>query len=137
VASDRSLCQGFTAVFGPLAKAALAQEVFVVEQQLVEAGASDIDQPELRLAGGRSSAAAFGDVLPAAAGGLHHLIHGAGVPVHEAFAEGDRGVVNDGARLKAAKVAVAAAGPEPSADWPSTGGFGGAVRSVRSVRSIR
>ena len=40
---------GFDAVGGPLLKAALAEKIRVVEQEFLAAGASDVDQPKLRL----------------------------------------------------------------------------------------
>src|SRR5437667_462155 len=79
---------------------ALAEEVLVIQQQLVEAGSGDVDEAQLGLAGRGGGAAAFRDVLPPAAGGLHHLVHGARALVDKALAKGDGGVVDDGGHLK-------------------------------------
>ncbi len=90
----------------------MAQEIFEVEEQFFEAGAGDVEQAELGLGRGRGSAASLGDILAAGAGGLHHLVHGAGMGIEEFFAEPVGGVVNQRCRLEADAVAIAAAGSQ-------------------------
>lgn len=68
---------GLGLVLCPLAELALAEEVLVIQEQFIQAGTGDVHQTQFGLAGSRGSPAAFGDVLAAAAGRLHHLVHGA------------------------------------------------------------
>jgi hypothetical protein len=75
--ADRANGSSFRIFFKPQHFTALAQEVFIVEQQLVETRSCDVHQAQFRLTGGRRGSAAFGDVLPPAARGLDHLIVGA------------------------------------------------------------
>ena len=110
--ADGAHGEGFAGILGPLGKFALTEVVFVVEEQFVEAGAGDVDQAELGLAGGRGGTAALGDVLAAAAGGLHHLVGGARAGIHEARAERHGAVVDERGGLETAKIAVAAAGSQ-------------------------
>ena len=60
-------------LFVPLGALALSQEVLVVEQEFVEAGAGDADEAEFSLGGGGGCATALGDILAAATCGLGHL----------------------------------------------------------------
>jgi len=69
-------------------------------------------------------AATLGDVLPAAARRLHHLVHGAGTLVEEAVAKRDRRIVDHCRDLEGSQVAIATAGTEPQASLrPGAGGF--------------
>jgi hypothetical protein len=74
---DPAHCLRLAIILGPLAQAPLAQEIFVIEQEFVEAGASYIHEPEFGLAGGRRSPAALGNILAATPRSLHHLVDGA------------------------------------------------------------
>jgi hypothetical protein len=99
-------------VLAPEGQAALAEEVFVIQQQLIETGAGDIDQAQFGLAGACGGAAAFGDVLAAAARGLHHLVGRARALIDEPIAKGDGRIVDDRRDLETAQVPIAAAGPQ-------------------------
>ena len=66
---------GLWVILLPLPHTALAQKILVVEQELIQAGPGDIDQPQFGLGRGRRGAAAFSDILPPAARRLHHLVH--------------------------------------------------------------
>jgi hypothetical protein len=99
---------GFLAVGIPLRESPLAQVVFVVQQKLVQARACDIHQAQFGLRRSRRSPTALGDVLPAAAGGLDHLVHSARAGIQELFAEPHRGIVDDRRCLKARGVTVTA-----------------------------
>src|SRR3972149_6167675 len=99
-------------VLVPLPLAALSQEVFKVQQQLVQAGPRNVHQAQLRLAGGRRRPAALGNVLPTAARRLHHLIVGARTLIDKPVAERHCRIVNHRSHLKATQFAVAAARPQ-------------------------
>src|ERR1043166_8665975 len=96
----------------PKAESALAQKIFVVEQQLVETSARDAHETELGLARRCERAAALGDVLPAAPRRLHHLVARARALVDEARAEIHGRVVDDLCDLKRAQPAIAAVGAQ-------------------------
>ena len=49
--------KGFGGIRFPLLQAAVAQEIFEIEQKLLQAGAGNVDQPELGLRGGGEGAA--------------------------------------------------------------------------------
>ena len=68
---------GIGVVFGPLLQAAIAEEVAVVFQQLLLAGAGHVGQLEFEFLRRAGNLAAFDDVLFAGAGGLDHLVVGA------------------------------------------------------------
>src|SRR5947207_1670229 len=53
----------FRVVHAPQSLPALTEEVLVIQQQLIQAGAGDIDQAQLRLTGSGCGAAAFRDIL--------------------------------------------------------------------------
>ena len=110
-------------VFAPLSLATLSQEVLIVEQQFIETGSCDVHQAQLSLARGRRSPAPFGNVLPAAARGLDHLIVRARTLVDKPVTKRHRSIVNNRRDLKAAEITIAAARAQP------------AVRSVGSVGS--
>lgn len=84
----------------------LAKEIFVVEQELVKAGARDAYQAQLGLAAGAGGAAAFGDVLASAAGGLHHLVVGSGACVYKAVAKVDCAIIDGLGHLKGTELPV-------------------------------
>src|SRR5690606_916027 len=50
---------GLGVAFGPLAEVSLAEEVFVVEEEFVEAGAEDVDHVQFGLARGGGGATGF------------------------------------------------------------------------------
>jgi hypothetical protein len=101
-----------------LEKAALAQEIFIVEEEFVEAGAGDVDEAKFGLAGSIGGAAALGNILATTMSGLNHLVTGSGALVDKVFAEIDGGVVDDGGDLKGMKAAVANTGAKPgSRGW--------------------
>lgn len=85
----------------------MAEEIFVVQEQLLKAGAGDVDEAQFGLGRGAGGAAAFGDVLAAGARSLHHLVHSARPGIEELFTEPDRGVVDERGRLETAGIAVA------------------------------
>lgn len=80
-------------VLGPFFEAALPQKIAVIEQELFLAGPRDADQLQLHLGTRARSNTSFGDVLPTAARGLHHLVDGAALPVEVKLGEGDGPVV--------------------------------------------
>lgn len=88
--------------------AALAQEILVVEAQLLQAGACYIRQLELHLFRGAAGLTTLGDVLDAAARGLNHLIVGAAAFGDVSVAEPDRYVIDKLRDLKALKSPVTA-----------------------------
>lgn len=90
----------------------MAEEVFVIQEQFLQAGAGHVGEAEFGLRGGGRGAAAFGDVLTVAAGGLDHLVDGTRAWVEEALAEPDGGVVDEGGGLEAGGLAVATGGAE-------------------------
>lgn len=100
--------QGFAVVWRPFAVVALAEVVFVVAEEFFQAGSSHAGEFDLAFLGRSRHLAAFGDILVAAARGLHHLVVGAGFSVNEAVAEADRGIVNDLGFSVGEKVIVAA-----------------------------
>lgn len=87
--------EGFLAVFVPEGVVADSEVVLVIEEELLQAGAGDVDELELHLGGGDGGFAAFTDVLFPGAGGLHHLVDGALAFLEEAVAEAE-GEVEDG-----------------------------------------
>src|SRR5262249_40233940 len=87
--------EGFLGVFVPEAEAVLAQVIFIVPEQFFQAGAGHVGELKFGLLGRAGNAAALGDVLVSAARGLHHRVVGAGLPVNEAVAKADGGVVDD------------------------------------------
>lgn len=91
-----------------------AEGVFVVDEELLEAGGGDVGELELHFGGGQRGFAAFGDVLFAGARGLHHLVDGA-VPTHEELPTEAEGEVVDDLRLSIGEqLAVVAAFGEES-----------------------
>jgi hypothetical protein len=96
----------------PLREAAVAKKVLEVQQEFLEAGAGHVEQAQLGLGRSGGGAAGFGDVLPAAARSLNHLVHGAGARVEEFFAEPVGGVVDERGGLKTGGLPVTAAGAE-------------------------
>ena len=78
----------------------LAQKVFVVEQQLIEARAGNVYEPQLGLTRSRRRPATLGDVLTPAARRLDHLIMRSRPLIDEPIAESDRAVVDDLRYLK-------------------------------------
>lgn len=78
----------------------MAQSFSLLQEQFVQAGAGHVGQVDFRGAAGGPGTVAFGDVLPAAARRLNHLIPGARGRIDDALARGDRGGVNQGGRLK-------------------------------------
>jgi hypothetical protein len=78
----------------------LAQKVFVVEQQLIEARAGNVYEPQLGLTRSRRRSATLGDVLTPAARRLDHLIMRSRPLIDEPIAESDRAVVDDLRYLK-------------------------------------
>ena len=89
-------------------EAALAEEILVVEAQFLERGAGDVGEFELGLLRGATGLAALGNVLHAAAGGLHHLVVGAAARWDVAVAELGREIVAELRELEALQVTVAA-----------------------------
>ena len=79
----------------PKRQLALPQKVLIVEQQLFQAGAGHADQFQFEFFGCAGGHAAFGNVLLAAAGGLHHLIMGAGTATDPAITKYYGSVIND------------------------------------------
>lgn len=98
--TDGSNRSRFRIIFAPLAKLPLAKEVFIVEQQLVQAGARHCDEPQLRLAAAGRGATTFRDVLATTPGGLNHLIHEARTRIDELLAKRDRSIVDKRRDLK-------------------------------------
>lgn len=86
---------GLGVVFGPEGQGSLAEEVFVIQEQLFQAGAGDAGELQFGLLRRRGGLTGFGDVLLARARGLDHLVGGARPVVDEARNERDGGVVND------------------------------------------
>jgi hypothetical protein len=82
-------------VFVPESQAALSQKVLVVEQQLFETRPRDVNQFEFGFFGSPRSHAAFGDVLFAAARGLHHLVMSPRSAVYKPVAKPNCCVVDD------------------------------------------
>ena len=103
---------GFGTVFRPQWQVAMTQKILVIEQQFFQARAGHVGEFQLRFAAHSASAIAFRDVLPAAAGCLHHLVMRAAAPVDEAFAEMVRAVVDERGGLKAPQLPVTAAGAQ-------------------------
>lgn len=72
VESAQALCVGVACV--PFLELADSQEIALVRQQFLQAGASDVGQLDLDFLGGPRRLAAFDDILLTRAGGLDHLI---------------------------------------------------------------
>lgn len=115
VASDSAHLQCARVVLCPLLVPALAKEILVVEEKLVQTCPRHIHEPQFRLARCRGSAAPLGDVLAAASRRLHHLVMGARTLGDEAVAEGDRRVIDNLRHLKRTQVAVSAVGAQAEA----------------------
>jgi len=92
----------------PLRQAAVTQKIFVVQAQLLEAALGHPGQLHFHFLGRGGVHATLGDVLPAAAGGLHHLVMGAAAPVNEAVAEPDGHVVAQAGQLKGFELPISA-----------------------------
>ena len=88
----------------------LAEIVLIVQQQFPEAGSGDTGEFKLRLFRGGGGETALRDILHAAAGGLDHLVMGAGLFIHKLIAENDGAVINQLAALKVAEITKAAGG---------------------------
>ena len=97
-------------VFGPEGEFLDPQEVFVVELEFFEACAGHVGEFDFHFLAGCRRHACLGNVLLAAAGGLHHLPHGAVVLVEEAVCEIGGTIINDLGLLIAEQLAVAAVG---------------------------
>lgn len=83
------------------------EKTFVIAQQFVgQAGAGDVGEFHLGLAGGGGGAAAFADVPNSTSGGLDHLIRHAFVAREKAAAKHDGGVIDGLRHLVAAKFAI-------------------------------
>ena len=119
-------------IFVPLPQTPLAEEILVVQQQLIQACAGDVDQAQLRLTRSGRCAAALANILPATACCLDHLVHGARPFVQEPSAKRVRGIVDHRRRPKRPQSTVAATRPQRA--W-------GLARSIRSLcrhaRSVR
>ena len=120
---------GFRAFRRPLGQVAVEEEVFVVEEELFEAGTGGVEQAELGLRRGGGEPATFGNILAATARSHEHLVGEARAGVEEFFAEPVGGVVDERGGLEAGGGAVAAGGAEALAGR----GADGSVGSVRSV----
>jgi len=106
--------QGFGRIRLPLLEMPVTQIILVVEEQLLQTGAGDIDQAQFGLGRGARSATALGKVLTAAAGGLYHLIHRAGTGIKEFLAEPVGRIIDQRRGLETARPAIATAGPQPA-----------------------
>ena len=87
-----------------------AEEVAVVFEEFLEAGAGYVGEFEFGFLGSAAGLAAFEDILFAGAGGLHHLVAGAGASVDEAVAETHCAVEDDARFLEREEVFVTAVG---------------------------
>ena len=87
--------EGLAGILLPLAVAAGAEEVAVVDEQFLQAGAGDIGEFDLTFAGGDGGLAALGDVLFPGPGGLHHLVDGAVALREKSPAEMEGEIVDD------------------------------------------
>jgi hypothetical protein len=76
-------------------------------REVLETGPGDVGEFEFGFFGGAAGLAPFENVLFAGAGGLHHLVPGAGTPVDKAITETHRAVENDSGLLKREKVFIA------------------------------
>ena len=90
----------------------MTKEILKVQQQFFKAGTGDIGEENLGFAAGGPGAVAFGDVLPATAGGLHHLVVGAAAAVDEALTEEHGAIINERGHLKTTQLAVTARHPQ-------------------------
>lgn len=107
VSTELADVEGFLGIFVPLGVAVLAEVVAIVAEKFLQTGAADVGELEFRFLGSAGDLAALGDVLVAAAGGLNHLVVGAGLAVNETVAEAHSGVVDDLGFLVGAELLVA------------------------------
>jgi hypothetical protein len=97
-------------VLAPQRQTALTQEILKIQQQLLQAGPGHSDQLQLGFFRGARGHAAFGDVLLAASGRLHHLVVGAGAGVDEPVTESRGGVIDNFRHLVGLQLAESAVG---------------------------
>jgi len=78
---------------------ALAQKIVIIEQQFLQTGTDHSDQLQFGLFRRARRHTAFGDILFATAGGLHHLIVGTRTAADPAVAGHDNEYINYHARF--------------------------------------
>lgn len=108
--SPHGLC--LRAFHVPKRKPAMAQEVFVIQQQLLQAGSRNVHKAQFCLRRSCGRATALRDVLPATACRLHHLIDRARARVKKCFTEPIRSIIDHGSSLETRRIPVAATRPE-------------------------
>ena len=86
----------------------MPEEILVVEQQLFKAGAGNIHEAQLGLAGGCCGPGSFGDILASTTCSLHHLIDCARSRIEILFAKPMGGIINKRGGLKCSQIPIAA-----------------------------
>lgn len=75
--ADISCLDRFLGVNRPLGQSAYSEVIFIVKEQFLQTRPRYIYKLDFCFERGGSGRGTFGDILPAAAGGLYHLIDGA------------------------------------------------------------
>lgn len=133
LAAEAADVESLAGVLGPDELFAHAQEVFVVEEEFLQAGAGDVRELELALGGGLRGLAGLGDVLLTRAGGLHHLVDGAVALPEKLFAELVREVVEDFGFPVGEQLSVVAARGEESFGGGHGGDLIGPIGLIRPI----
>ncbi len=84
----------------------MAQEVLIVEAEFLQTGPSDIGELDLHFLRGAAGLAAFGDILYAAPGCLHHLVMSTAIAADVGVAESDGDIIAQLCDLKGFQVFV-------------------------------
>ena len=118
--------EGLGGVFGPDGEVPDTEEVLVVNEQFLQAGAGDVGEGEFGFGGGFGGLGSFGDVLFSGAGGLDHLVNGAVAPAEKLLAKAEGEVVdNFGFPVREQLAVVASFGEEAGSGWRVLGWHGG------------
>lgn len=99
-----------TVFLAPFREAAPPEEIAVILEQLLKAGAGDAGEFDFGFFGSGGGLAAFEDVLFAGPGGLDHLVDSAIAFVEETLAKADGAVIDNSSFLESKQLLIAAVG---------------------------